>query len=114
MVALGLISRKISDIPLFVGDILYAVMVYFGCCLLFIDNNNSRKILFPLLFCYCIEIQQLYHSDWIIEIRNTTFGQYVLGQGFLWSDLVCYTVGVVMSFLIDAYLLKRSNLKSAI
>ncbi len=101
VVVLGMLSRKTNTIPLFLGDILYAVMIYFGCRMLFTYGNNLVKILFPLLLCYLIEWQQLYHAEWLVEIRNTTFGHYVLGQGFLWSDLVCYTFGVGLAFWID-------------
>jgi hypothetical protein len=108
---LGILSRKIGAIPMLVGDILYAVMIYFGCRFLFIQIDNYRKITIPLVICYGIELQQLYNSKWIIEIRNTTLGHYVLGQGFLWSDLVCYTAGIVMAFAIDFLFLTHSNLK---
>lgn len=102
VVILGILSRKIHEIPLFIGDILYAVMIYFGCRLLFLNVSNPKKIIFPLLFCYIIELQQLCHTEWLVALRNTTFGHYVLGQGFLWSDLVCYTIGVALAFFIDA------------
>ena len=114
MVLLGILARKIEAIPSLFGDILYAVMVYFGCHFLFLKMDNYRKIIIPLLICYGIELQQLYNAKWIIEIRNTTLGHYVLGQGFLWSDLLCYTAGVAMAYLIDSLLLKRFNLKSEI
>jgi hypothetical protein len=106
VVLLGILSRKINVIPLFVGDMLYAVMIYFGCRLLFINSNKNTKIIIPLLFCYLIELQQLYNAEWINAIRNTTLGHYILGQGFLWSDLVCYSFGVVVTFLIDCKILK--------
>ncbi|WP_309640616.1 DUF2809 domain-containing protein [Flavobacterium sp.] len=107
VVLLGILSRKINAIPLFIGDILYAVMVYFGCRLLFINGSNLKKIIFPLLFCYLIELQQLYNAEWLVAIRNTPLGHYALGQGFLWSDLVCYTLGIVMTVLIDCKILRR-------
>ncbi len=103
VIFLGVLSRKINAFPLFVGDILYAVMVYFGCRFLFIDASNLKKIIIPLLFCYFIEWQQCYGAEWLVTIRNTTFGHYVLGQGFLWSDLVCYTFGVAVAFLLDTF-----------
>ena len=103
VVLLGILSRKVHGIPLFIGDILYAVMIYFGCRLLFLKVSNPKKIIFPLLLCYIIELQQLCHTEWLITIRNTTFGHYVLGQGFLWSDLVCYTFGVAVAFLLDTF-----------
>ena len=61
------------------------------------------KALAALLFSYCIEISQLYQAGWINAIRGTTLGALVLGHGFLWSDMVCYTVGVGLAVLIDFY-----------
>ena len=104
VVLLGILSRKIDVIPLFVGDILYAVMVYFGFRIIFINSGNFRKIILPLLFCYLIELQQLYNAEWLVAIRNTTLGHYALGQGFLWSDLVCYSFGVAVAFLVDCWI----------
>lgn len=101
VVLLGILSRKTEDIPLFIGDGLYAVMVYFGFRMIFIHANRFFKIALPLLFCVLIELQQLYNAEWIVSLRNTTFGHYVLGQGFLWSDLVCYAFGIVIAFFID-------------
>jgi len=106
VLTLGVFSRKVNGIPLFFGDILYAVMVYFGCRIIFISSNNVLKILLPLIFCYLIELQQLFKVSWLVEIRNTTLGHYALGQGFLWSDLVLYSVGVFMALLIDFKLIK--------
>ncbi len=48
-----------------------------------------------------VEISQLYHAPWIDSIRQTTLGGLILGFGFLWSDLACYLVGVVLGAVID-------------
>lgn len=101
VVLIGILSRKIDSIPLFIGDVLYAVMVYFGCRVLFVHFVHSKKIIVPLVICYLIELQQLSDASWLVSIRNTTLGHYALGQGFLWSDLVCYAVGVGIGFLLD-------------
>ena len=106
VILLVILSRKTNGIPLFIGDVFYAVMIYFGCRLLCINTTYSKKILFPLLICYLFELQQLYNAAWIVALRNTTLGHYILGQGFLWSDLVCYTFGVVVAFLIDFKIIK--------
>ena len=106
MILLGVLSREIKGIPLSIGDILYAVMVYFGCRMIFIDINNPKKILLPLLLCYLIELQQLYRASWLLKIRSTSLGHYALGEGFLWSDIVCYTVGVFIAFSIDFKFIK--------
>lgn len=107
-VILGILSRKIDGVPTFFGDSLYAVMIYFGMRFIFINNNFLMIILFALVFCFGIEFLQLYGSEWMVAIRRTTLGHYVLGQGFLWSDLAYYTLGIILAFLID-YNVVNSN-----
>lgn len=107
VISLGIISRKIEGVPMFFGDILYAVMVYFGMRMLFINLNLKKTAILALLFCFLIEFLQLYQAEWIIEIRSTTIGHYVFGQGFLWSDLGFYTIGILIVFWIDNNLIKK-------
>lgn len=109
---LGILSRKISGIPLFFGDILYAVLIYFGFRFLIIDSKKSTSLLLSLLFCFSIEILQLVQIDWLIAIRKTTLGHYILGEGFLWLDLICYIIGTLLAFLIDETFIKTQNLNS--
>ena len=110
VVFLGITSRKITEIPLFIGDVLYAILIYFGFRFLLITSKKSTSLLLSLLFCFGIEILQLVQIDWLIAIRKTTLGHYVLGEGFLWSDLLCYTVGTAIAFIIDQlFLSSRIN-----
>ena len=107
---LGILSRKISGIPLFIGDMLYAVLIYFGFRFLIIDSKKSTSLLLSLLFCFGIEILQLVQIDWLIAIRKTTLGHYILGEGFLWIDLLCYVVGTLMAYYLDKlFLSSRIN-----
>ena len=108
VIILGILSRKIDGVPMFFGDTLYAVMVYFGMQFLFINNSAKKTIVLALAFCFCIEFLQLYRAEWMLAIRRTTLGHYALGQGFLWSDLGFYTFGVIISFWIDSVLVKRN------
>ena len=101
VVIIGIISRKITFIPFFIGDVLYAVMVYFGIRFLFIHLKKSKSTFISLLICYCIELLQLYDAEWITEVRNTLFGRYVLGQGFLWSDIAAYSFGVLIAYFFE-------------
>ena len=109
---LGILSRKISNIPLFIGDVLYAVLIYFGLRLLFIHLKTHKTFLLSLLFCFSIEILQLVQIDWLIGLRKTTLGHYILGEGFLWLDLLCYIIGTLLAFLIDWKFIKTQNLNS--
>jgi len=104
----GIISRKIDGVPLFLGDTFYAVMVYFGMRFLFIDLNIKKTGFLAIFFCFAIEFLQLYDAKWMLEIRRTTLGHYALGQGFLWSDLGYYTLGIIIAFLMDSNLVKKN------
>jgi len=106
-------SRKIPQIPLFTGDFLYAVMIYILVRIIFINKNALHIIINSLLICYCIEFLQLYQGNWMIELRNTLFGRYVLGQGFLWTDILAYTFGIAFAFSIERIVLKNTNQVSA-
>lgn len=117
IIVLGLASRKYSDIlPEFVaeysGDTLWAAMVYWGIRFLFPALSIRKTIAISLLFSYCIEISQLYQADWANVIRSTTLGALIFGHGFLWSDMICYTIGVLLSAVIDSgriILFKKRN-----
>lgn len=108
VIILGIVSRKIDGVPTFFGDTLYAVMIYFGMRSLFINKNFLTIILLALVFCFGIEFLQLYSAEWMLAIRRTTLGHYALGQGFLWSDLGYYTLGIIIAFLIDCNLVNRN------
>jgi hypothetical protein len=103
---LGIMSRKTTLIPLGVGDLLYAIMIYIIVRILFIHKKAWQIIIVSLLICYGIEILQLYQANWIIELRKTLFGRYVLGQGFLWSDILAYTFGIAIASIIEKNTLK--------
>lgn len=109
---LGILSRKMSGIPLFIGDVLHAVLIYFGLRFLFINLKTYKTFLLSLFFCFGIEILQLVQIDWLIAIRKTTLGHYILGEGFLWSDLLCYIIGTLIAFLIDWKFIKTQNSNS--
>jgi hypothetical protein len=108
-IIIGLLSRHFAFIPLFIGDILWALMVYFIVRLLFVNRPVKFIVIASLLFCYAIEFSQLYKAPWINALRHTLFGRLVLGEGFLWSDLLCYTVGVILGILTEGYVNKDKS-----
>lgn len=83
-------------------------MIYFLVRIFLPTKKAFIVALFSLLICYCIEFLQLYQAEWIIELRKTLFGRYVLGQGFLWSDILAYTFGVCVAFIIDTNCIPKS------
>lgn len=115
VVFLGLLSRKFSHyfpelVNLYLGDVLWASMVYFLVRMLFVTLPIKKVAFIAISFCFIIEISQLYHTDWIDSIRRTTLGGLVLGFGFLWSDLIAYSMGVVLGVVVDQF--SKSFLKA--
>lgn len=118
-IVLGLSSRHFAylmpeTINLWLGDALYAVMIYFIMAFLFPVRPPYFKAATALIFCFLIEVSQLYHSPAADAVRSTLFGSLVLGSGFLWSDLVAYTGGVLMALLSDLFFSVRRNRKTAL
>jgi hypothetical protein len=108
VIMLGLASRRTAIVPIIVGDILWASMMFLMVRFVLVYKTIIRVSLIALTLCYLIEISQLYHRPWIDYIRNTTFGALVLGHGFLWSDIIAYTIGVSICAVIELLLFQTN------
>jgi len=109
IIALGLPARLAPQyLPgwyvTYAGDFLWAMLVFFLYALLF---RLSTKFCFciALLTAYLIEISQLFYPAWLDYLRSIRLLSFVLGFGFLWSDLIAYTLGVSLAAGIDRLLL---------
>ncbi len=103
----GLGSRKFPEmlpsfLSLYLGDTLWALMVFFILGFIWIRNSKWKNGILALGFSFGIEFSQLYHASWIDNMRNTTLGGLILGSGFLYSDLICYTVGIILGMGIES------------
>ncbi|MGF9770666.1 DUF2809 domain-containing protein [Bacillus albus] len=112
IIILGLCSRKFAFalphlLNEYLGDALWALMIFTGFGFLFPKIETKRVAFISLLFCYGIEVSQLYHAEWIDSIRATNLGGLVLGYGFLWSDIVAYTIGVGIGMFCEFMLRKK-------
>jgi hypothetical protein len=113
-ILLGLASRKYSHL-LFsflaenAGDVLWAMMVYFGFRFLILKKSVIIAIFLSLLFSFVIEFSQLYQEDWINQIRGTMLGALVLGKGFLTVDLIRYTTGIIIVSSFDTVIIIKKQ-----
>lgn len=89
--------RLPAPVDAFAGDTLWGAMVLFLFATLFPRCGRGALAVAALLFAWSIEASQLYHAPWIDRVRANPLGHLVLGEGFLWSDLVCYTVGIALA-----------------
>jgi len=93
----------------YAGDTLWAVMVFVGIGWLAPRWSSFRVAVVALVVSYSTEVSQLYHAPWIDTLRHNRIGGLVLGYGFLWSDLACYTVGVAIGVVFDIALRRATE-----
>lgn len=110
----GLASRRYQAVlPVFVGeysgDTLWALMLFLLVSAWLAGRTVMSRATISLVLAFLVEISQLYHAPWIDGIRNTTLGGLVLGFGFLWTDLVCYTVGIIIGAVAECGLRRAVN-----
>ncbi|MDL2030947.1 DUF2809 domain-containing protein [Bacillus subtilis] len=110
IIGLGLGSRAYSSVlpdtlNTYLGDSLWAAMIFTGCGFLFRKLKTMITGIISLSFCFAIEFSQLYHAEWIDQIRDTSLGGLVLGYGFLWSDIEAYTIGIAACAAIELLVL---------
>lgn len=111
VIALGLITR--ADLPLpaliatYGGDTLYATLIVLLIALLWPQASRWRVGLLALGFCVAVEVSQVARAPWLDAIRATLPGRLILGAGFLWSDMACYAVGVLIGIALDLALRRR-------
>lgn len=103
---LGLALRRYEDIlPVFIGkylgDVLWALMIYLIIAFLLKKVSAIKVSVISLLISYGIEFSQIYQNEWINNIRETVIGSLILGHGFLYTDLICYIVGIVLGFVFE-------------
>ncbi|MEM1134913.1 MAG: DUF2809 domain-containing protein [Bacteroidota bacterium] len=114
VIGLGLLSRT-TFIPEFIypylGDILYALMIFLAIAWLLPKKSSKSIALAALTICIIIEISQLYHAPWIDAIRQTRLGGLTLGFSFLWSDLFAYSAGVVIGFILEKKILLKATMQ---
>ncbi len=110
----GLASRRFrAYLPTFVGeysgDTLWALMLFLVVSFVLANRPLLQRCGVSLALAFAVEVSQLYHAPWIDGIRRTTLGGLVLGFGFLWTDLICYAVGIIAVALMERSVLFAAN-----
>jgi len=93
------------------GDFLWAMLIYFLYCLIF-KVSTLKAGIYALTTTYLIETSQLFHPPWLQALRSFKPCALILGFGFLWSDIICYTLGILAGSFIDRFLIKKGYASS--
>jgi hypothetical protein len=113
VIVAGLASRQYPHLlPPFLaeyaGDTLWALMLFLLISTMFVGTSLAVRAATALAIAFLVEISQLYHAPWIDTIRQTRLGGYALGHGFLWTDFICYFVGITVGALSEFVCIAQS------
>jgi hypothetical protein len=108
VVIAGILSRLFrSNVVLldkYLGDALYAALLYLLLSLVWPSGSAIRKAIVALILMVCIETFQLTLIPLRLSQSQNTILKIlavVLGTQFSWLDLIAYLVGIAGIYLID-------------
>ncbi len=82
------------------GDILVVILIYY-----FVKSFVRIKPLYlalgVLFFAYMVEVGQYFKMVEVLGLQDYKVMRIVLGTSFSWGDILCYTVGAIICYLID-------------
>ena len=98
LIPIGLYSRHVSWLPNEVGDALWAMMVFCFWRIILVRKGLPLVALISLIHSYLVEFSQLICWPWLVSFRSTFIGHMMLGQGFLWVDLLAFLIGIFLIY----------------
>lgn len=82
------------------GDVLVVIMVYYFVKA-FIKTKALYLVVGTLLFAYAVEIGQYLNMVEVLGLQDNTVMRIVLGSSFSWGDILAYTIGAAICYIID-------------
>lgn len=88
------------------GDFLVVILLY---CLVksFTNQPVQTAAIGVLLFSYLVEILQYLHIVNLLGLENSKVACIIIGTSFAWSDLLAYTLGIVMVLFVEIKFLRK-------
>lgn len=99
-------SRELGSIRGYIGDVVIVMFLY-SLVRTFHDIGRMYTFLGVVIFAYLIEWLQYLDILDILHIRGNTILKLALGSVFDPYDLIAYTVGWILIFLIDWYIIQK-------
>jgi hypothetical protein len=90
----------------YVGDFLVVILIY---CFLktFLYISVIKLAVAVLMFAYFVEMLQYFNLINYIGLQNSRLAKIILGSAFEWSDMLAYTLGVILIVLIEEKVTKK-------
>ena len=104
--AVGMLSRTtaLQGIPVFTaaaGDTCWAIAAWFLFRLILPQAGLGLMTILTASLCLSVELSQLIKAEWLEDLRQHRIVALLIGRGFLWVDLLRYTVGIMIALTLD-------------
>ena len=93
------------------GDFLVVIMIFYFLKS-FLATKDSYLLLGTLLFAYAVELAQLFRVVKVLGLEDNKLASTVIGTSFSIGDMVAYTLGIGLCWLIETKFRKRKINKS--
>jgi hypothetical protein len=82
------------------GDFLVVILIY---CLVksFLNVPVFKTACGILLFSYIVEVSQYFHLVELLGLQNSKIAKILLGTSFSFTDLLAYTLGIVLVIIVE-------------
>lgn len=84
----------------YIGDVLVVMLIYY-----FVKSFFNVPVLpcalWVLLFAIVIEISQYFKLVKLIGLQHSKLAQAVMGTSFAWTDMLAYTVGIILILIAE-------------
>lgn len=106
-IIIGLYIRDLIIRP-YGGDVLVILLIYYFVKS-FIVTKPTYIIIGVLLFAYIVEFGQYFKMIEILQLQNNKLMSIILGTSFSWIDMLCYTLGASICYIIETPINKNSS-----
>lgn len=79
------------------GGVLYVIFWSLLLCLLLPRINRWKVTVAVFMITCALEFLQLWHPDFLEWVRSSFIGATLIGNSFVWSDLLYYLFGFLSS-----------------
>lgn len=82
------------------GDVLVVIMMYYFVKA-FVRTQSLYIAASALVFAYLVEFGQYLNLVEVLHLQHNTAARIVIGSSFSWIDIIAYTIGGLVCYLID-------------
>ena len=105
-------SNPLGFLATYLGDTLWPIMFYFMGRFCFPLASRRTLLIATLAITLTLEFGQLWNPPALLWLRQQPIIGFILGNHFIWSDVVCCVTGALLALLIDFLLVNRLDYES--